>query len=59
MDQIKLENQAEMVHPARMGPPSCWMDQKVSQGLLGLGDSLSDEGLLVSRGGKMREGIEE
>ena len=35
------------------------MDQKVSQDILGLGDNLSDEGLLVSRGGKMREGIEE
>ena len=27
MDQNKLEKQPEMVHPARMDPPSCSMDQ--------------------------------
>ena len=35
------------------------MDQKVSQDILGLGDNLSDEGLLLSCGSKMREEIEE
>lgn len=56
MDQTKLENQPEMVHPARMGPPSCWMDQKASQSLLRLGDILLDERLAVSHGNKAREG---
>lgn len=40
MDQTKLENQLEMVHLARMGPPSCWIDQKVSQSLPRLGNIL-------------------
>lgn len=40
MAQIELENQPEMVHPARMGPPSCWMDQKAGQNLPRLGDYL-------------------
>ena len=40
------------------GSPSCSMDQKASQFLLGLGDSLLDERLVVSRRSETREGNE-
>ena len=56
MAQIELENQPEMVHPVRMGPPSCWMDQSVSQNLLRFGDDLLEKRPVVSHGGGTREG---